>query len=160
MFSTVWWVRFNLLNMCIEVEEEKNGYDRRQTPLPRHSLLSQLLPVGLEVAHFFNGYQQLNNVIHISSKLVYSTSYTLGYESYDRNVNLSLFNGEIFMSVHKGTANPASKSLFPTYTENEKMISKIIFEICWKEDYFVIKIWILNLHILFENLNSFDLLIN
>ena len=101
-------------------EEEKNGYDRRQTPLPRHSLLSQLLPVGLEVAHFFNGYQQLNNVIHISSKLVYSTSYTLGYESYDRNVNLSLFNGEIFMSVHKGTANPTSKSLFPTYTENEK----------------------------------------
>ena len=24
------------------------------------------------------------------------------------------------MSVHKGTANPSSKSLFPTYTENEK----------------------------------------
>ena len=24
------------------------------------------------------------------------------------------------MSVNKGTANPASKSLFPTYTENEK----------------------------------------
>ena len=54
---------------------------------------------------------------------------------------MSLYNGEIFMSVHKGTANPASKSLFPTYTENEKKkISNIIFEICWKEDYFVIKI--------------------
>ena len=39
-----------------EEEEEKNGYDRRQTPLPRHSLLSQLLPVRLEVAHFFIGY--------------------------------------------------------------------------------------------------------
>jgi len=27
------------------VEEEKNGYDRRQTPLPRHSLLSHLLRI-------------------------------------------------------------------------------------------------------------------
>ena len=33
---------------------------------------------------------------------------------------MSLFNREIFMSVHKGTANPTSKSLFPTNTENEK----------------------------------------
>ena len=32
------------------------------------------------------------------------------------------FGGEVFMSVNKGTANPASKSLFPTYNENEKYV--------------------------------------